>query len=53
VTYEPGFDRCYKCHKVTEGIWQGDGMFRSFTCLSCFCEWIRKVVRAMRAVQEQ
>ena len=48
MSYEPGFDRCYKCKTVQVGIWQGRGKSRFFTCLRCFCTQIRKSVKAER-----
>jgi hypothetical protein len=47
MTYEPGFDRCYKCHRVTAGIWRGKGKHRYFSCLRCFGVWVRKMVRIL------
>ncbi len=45
MSYDPGLDGCYKCRKVTEGIWQGRGKNRYFTCLRCFCTMVRRLVR--------
>jgi hypothetical protein len=46
--WEPGFDRCHKCPKVTVGIWQGRGKTPHFTCLSCFGKLVRRLVKAER-----
>ena len=48
MNYEAGFDRCYKCHKVKHGIWQGSKKDRFFTCLRCFGVWVRKLARISR-----
>jgi hypothetical protein len=45
MTYEPGFDGCYRCQRVTAGVWEGKGKLRYFSCLQCFGAWIRKMVR--------
>jgi hypothetical protein len=52
MQYEPGFDRCYKCHRVTAGVWQGRGKQQLFTCLRCFGVWIRKLVRLLANYEE-
>jgi hypothetical protein len=53
MSWEAGFDRCYKCQKVRHGIWQGSNKDRFFTCLSCFGKWVRKLARMKAKAEEQ
>jgi hypothetical protein len=39
-----GFDRCYKCKRVTEGGWFGRGEKRKFVCLRCICDFLRRLI---------